>query len=80
MNIKLSNRIRVELSKNVSHDGKLEIESINIDNVKYAIGYTVNKMKDFRKYMEQRVSIQLENELSDYLESNKTTPIKTENK
>jgi len=79
MNIKLSERVRVELSNKVSHDGKLEIESINIDNVKYAIGYTYNKMKDFRKYMEQRVSIQLENELSDYFESNKTTPIKTEN-
>jgi hypothetical protein len=36
-------------------------------------------MKDFRTYMEQRISIQLENELNDYFESNKTTPINTEN-
>lgn len=79
MNIKLSNRIRVELSNKVSHDGKLEIEAINIDNIKYAIGYTANKMQDFRRYIEQRISIQLDNELSNYFESNKNTNIKTEN-
>lgn len=71
MNIKLTNSIRIELNNTVSHDGKLEISNINIDNVKYAIGYTADKMRDFRKYMEQLISIQLDNELSTYFESNK---------
>lgn len=79
MNIKLSNRIRLELSNKVSHDGKLEIECINIDGVKYAKGYTSNPMKDFRKYIEQIISIQLENEFNNYFESNKNKSIKKEN-
>jgi len=67
MNIKLSENIRIELSKNVSHDGKLEISNINIDNVKYAIGYTSDKLRDFRKYIETKVKLKLEFELEKYL-------------
>lgn len=79
MNIKLTSRIRLELSNTVSHDGKLVVEYINIDGVKYSKGYTSNPVKDFRKYMEQIISIQLENEFDNYFESNKNKPIKKEN-
>jgi len=70
MNIKLSENIRLELSNNVSHDGKLEIKNVNINNVKYAIGYTLDKTRDFRKYVEARLKIQLELEIEKYLISN----------
>lgn len=76
MNIKLCENIRLEMSNNVSSEGKLQIEYINIDNVRFSLGYNSNGM-DFRKHIEKLISIQLDVEFFNYFEDNKETPINT---
>ena len=74
MNIKLSENIRIDLSKEVSSTGKIQIQYININNVKYNVEYSTSG-QSFRNYIESLIDIKLDIELDNYFVSNKDNKV-----